>query len=73
MGQRKPNSNFASSVIMSLSHSGSKTKLIWADVIPSTDSIFWRISSMIKSAAGQLGAVNVISITTSPLSCKSIL
>ena len=32
-----------------------------------------QLASMMKSAAGQLGAVSVMSITTSPSSCKSIL
>lgn len=37
---KNPNSSFASSVIISLSHSGSKTRLTVAAVTPSTDSTF---------------------------------
>ena len=60
----RPSSSLASSLIMSLFHSGSKTMLICAFRTPSIELTFYRTSSMIKSAAGQLGAVNVISIST---------
>ena len=43
---------FAHHVLVPL---GFKTRLMVAEVTPSMDSTFWRTSSMMKSAAGQLG------------------
>ena len=67
MFHSKPSSSWASSDIIERSHSGSKTRLTLTDFTPSTDSIFILTSSMMNSAAGQLGAVRVMSIMTSPL------
>lgn len=60
-GQRNPNSSFASSLIMSWVHSGSKTMFISTDFTPRIVSSFRRASSTRNSAAGQLGAVRVMS------------
>ena len=62
-----PSSSWASSDIIERSHSGSNTRLTTTDFTPSTDSIFILTSSIMNSAAGQLGAVRVISSVTSPL------
>ena len=61
-----PSSSWASSDIIERSHSGSNTRLTVTDFTPSTDSIFIFTSSIMNSAAGQLGAVSVMSRTTSP-------
>ena len=70
---RKPSSSLASSLIISLVHSGSNTTLIVTDFMPSMDSSFMRASSTMKSAIGQDGAVMVMSIVRSPESERSIL
>ena len=61
-----PSSSWASSDIIERSHSGSNTRLTVTDFTPSTDSIFILTSSIMNSAAGQLGAVRVMSRVTSP-------
>ena len=62
----KPSSSWASSDIIERSHSGSNTRLTVTDFTPSTDSIFILTSSIMNSAAGQLGAVRVMSRMTLP-------
>ena len=64
---KRPSSSWASSDIIERSHSGSNTRFTLTDFTPSTDSIFILTSSMMNSAAGQLGAVRVMSMMTSPL------
>ncbi|MNY19087.1 hypothetical protein D3C86_1525050 [compost metagenome] len=63
---KNPNSSFASSLIMSLSHGGSNTILTCASVTPSTLSTFSFTSFGSDSATGQFGEVSVMSSSTTP-------
>ena len=68
-----PRSTRASSDSILWSQTGSKTRLTLAAFTPSTLSTFVRTSSRMKSAAGQDGAVKVMSMSTVPSSFTSIL
>ena len=60
-----PKSSLASSLIMSLFHSGSKTTFTFTVFTSGMPSSFCWMSSRMKSAAGQLGAVKVMSMSMS--------
>ena len=69
---KNPNSSFASSLIIEISHGGSNVIIAFTSLTSSNSIIFISTSRGIWSATGQLGAVSVISTTTSLLSATVI-